>query len=133
MLDALPVNQAAPVRLQEGEVTAARTLWAAQEDPPTQAAPALAPVLVPSDPDSDAPTWVFPFNRPGAPLPGDNQALAVNTTDGTTLYDVAFALVWADGSSVLNKNEAYALASCRTCKTVAVGFRSSSCSARLMS
>ena len=36
VLDALPVNQAAPVRLQEGEVGAAQTLWAAQEDPPTQ-------------------------------------------------------------------------------------------------
>jgi putative peptide zinc metalloprotease protein len=54
---------------------------------------------------------------------GDNQALAVNTADGTTLYDVAFALVWADGSSVLNTNEAYAFASCTDCTTVAVGFQ----------
>ena len=43
--------------------------------------------------------------RPGE---GGNQAMAVNTTDGSTLYDVAFALVWADGDTVANTNEAYA-------------------------
>ena len=32
--------------------------------------------------------------RPGT---GDNQALAVNTTDGSVAYDVSFSLVWADG------------------------------------
>lgn len=124
VFDAVSVaRSAAPVRLQEGEVGAAQTLWAGQGEPPTRDAPALAMVLVPSDPGSDAPTWVFPFNHPDAPGAGDNQALAVNTTDGTTVYDVAFALVWADGSSVLNRNEAYALASCRSCTTVAVGFQ----------
>ena len=70
-----------------------------------------------------APTWVFPFNRPLPPGEGDNQAMAVNTTDGCTLYDVAFALVWADGDTVLNTNEAYALASCTECQTVAVAFQ----------
>ena len=70
-----------------------------------------------------APTWVFPFNRPLPPGEGDNQALAVNTADGSTVYDVAFALVWADGDSVVNTNEAYALASCTDCQTVAVAFQ----------
>ena len=70
-----------------------------------------------------APTWVFPFNRPLPPGEGDNQALAVNTADGSTVYDVAFALVWADDDSVVNTNEAYALASCTDCQTVAVAFQ----------
>ena len=109
--------------LDEGQVGTAQTLWPDGAPPPTKDEPALAVVLVPSDPASDAPTWVFPFDRPDAPGVGDNQALAVNTADGTTLYDVAFAFVWADGSSVLNTNEAYAFASCRDCTTVAVGFQ----------
>jgi putative peptide zinc metalloprotease protein len=74
-------------------------------------------------PEQPAPSWVFPFDRPPAPGPGDNQALAVNTEDGSVVYDVAFALVWVEDDSVLNTNEAYALASCRDCTTVAVGFQ----------
>jgi putative peptide zinc metalloprotease protein len=66
---------------------------------------------------------VFPFNQPDAPLEGDNQALAVNTTDGSIRYDVAFALVWADDGEVLNANEAYAFASCTGCAAVAIGFQ----------
>jgi putative peptide zinc metalloprotease protein len=66
----------------------------------------------------------FPFKLPAAPGPGDNQALAVNATDGSVVYDVAVALVWVkDGSPVLNRNEAYALASCSYCTTVAVAFQ----------
>jgi putative peptide zinc metalloprotease protein len=70
-----------------------------------------------------APTWVFPFDRPLPPAEGDNQALAVNTQDGSVLYDVTFALVWADEDTVVNTNEAYAFASCRDCRTVAVAFQ----------
>ncbi|MGN6636970.1 MAG: hypothetical protein ACTHJ6_16135 [Oryzihumus sp.] len=36
---------------------------------------------------------------------------------------MAFALVWADGDSVTNRNEAYAFASCSGCRTVAVAFQ----------
>ena len=69
-------------------------------------------------------SWVFPFNKPLAPGKGDNQALAVNTTDNTIQYDVAFALVWVeDDSPALNKNEAYAFASCKNCAAVSVGFQ----------
>jgi putative peptide zinc metalloprotease protein len=111
------------------------TLWAGAGTPPPKDHPQIALVLVPATPAPHAataatdapvgsPTWVFPFNRPEAPGPGDSQALAVNTTDGSTVYDVAFALVWADGASdVQNTNEAYALASCSACTTVAVGFQ----------
>ena len=72
---------------------------------------------------ADPGTWVFPFNRPPAPAEGDNQALAVNTQDGSTVYDVAFALVWADDGAADNVNSAYALASCADCTTVAVAFQ----------
>lgn len=114
--------------LADGQIVEGdRSVWASTSAPPTKDHPELALVLVPkaaavgsADP---GPTWVFPFNRPGAPGAGDNQALAVNTTDGSTLYDVAFALVWAEGSSVTNSNQAYAFASCRGCKTVAVAFQ----------
>jgi putative peptide zinc metalloprotease protein len=50
--------------------------------------------------------------------------MAVNYTDGGTSYDVAFAMVWVeDGADVENRNEAYALASCTDCTTVAVAFQ----------
>ena len=75
---------------------------------PTPGHPRLAMVLTPRDPSK--PTWVFPFNRPAAPGAGDNQAMAIATKDGSTAYDVAFALVYADKDTVLNKNEAYAFA-----------------------
>ena len=66
----------------------------------------------------------FPFQLPEAPGKGDNQALAVNTGDGTVVYDVSIALVWVkDGEVADNRNEAYALASCTNCTTVAVAFQ----------
>jgi putative peptide zinc metalloprotease protein len=100
----------------------ARTVWPASAGPlPTAEHPALAVVLTPRT--GDGPTWVFPFDRPAPPGPGDNQALAVVTKDGATVYDVAFALVWADSDTVLNRNEAYAFASCRDCRAVAVSFQ----------
>lgn len=109
-----------------------QTIWPAR-NLPTRSHPALALVLIPEKnapirgkdtAASPARTWVFPFNRPAAPGPGDNQALAVNTTDGATMYKVAFALVWAEpGQNVLNSNEAYAFADCHDCETTAVAFQ----------
>jgi putative peptide zinc metalloprotease protein len=49
--------------------------------------------------------------------------MAVVTKDGATVYDVAFALVWVNSDTVLNKNEAYAFASCSHCTAVAVSFQ----------
>ena len=66
----------------------------------------------------------FPFALPDAPGPGDTQALAVNSTDGSVVYDVAYALVTiTDGKDVTGTNSAYALASCTACTTVAVSFQ----------
>ena len=104
---------------------------------PTEDDPALAMVLVPTgtgdraaaggaagsaDGAADG-TWVFPFDKPLPPAEGDNQAMAVATEDGQVTYDLAFALVWADGDEVLNVNEAHAYASCTDCVAVAVAFQ----------
>ncbi|HEV7146055.1 MAG TPA: hypothetical protein VGN48_03555 [Pedococcus sp.] len=117
--------------LQDGQIVQAQpSIWASTSKPPTSDHPQLALVLIPkvtgggtATGATKQPTWVFPFNRPTAPGPGGNQALAVNTKDGSTQYDIAFALVWADGSGVTNTNAAYAFASCRQCTTVAIAFQ----------
>jgi putative peptide zinc metalloprotease protein len=143
LFDALPM--AAPTGLEPGLVARAVTTWPEAEPLPTADDPVLSVVLVPRQSGdagqatggtepvdgatpgdvevADPGTWVFPFNRPPAPGEGDNQALAVNTQDGSTVYDVAFALVWADGATAENVNSAYALASCANCTTVAVAFQ----------
>jgi putative peptide zinc metalloprotease protein len=105
--------------LRSGSGTA---LWPADAGAvPTAQHPALAMVLIPRS--GSGPTWVFPFDRPLPPGSGDNQTLAVNTRNGTAVYDVAFALVWANSDNVLNKNEAYAFASCSHCKAEAISFQ----------
>jgi putative peptide zinc metalloprotease protein len=134
VLDAVPA--ASSGALAEGSRGSATTVWPGDAGAlPTADRPVLAMVLVPSDQgiaeggegttgsDGGVPTWVFPFDRPMPPGEGDNQALAVNTEDGSTLYDVTFALVWVEDDEALERNEAYALASCRECRTVAVAFQ----------
>ncbi len=135
VVDAVP--RAASFGLEPGGVARATTSWPAAEALPTPERPALSVVLVPHDggdpvlPEQGSDqatsagpgTWVFPFNRPLAPAEGDNQALAVNTDDGSSVYDVAFALVWAEDEVADNVNEAYAMASCTDCTTVAVAFQ----------
>lgn len=135
VLDAVPASSSSA--LAGGSLGSATTVWPADAGPlPTADRPVLAMVLVPADQqvaegtegtaggEGSAPTWVFPFDRPPPPGEGDNQALAVNTEDGSVLYDVTFALVWVDeDDDALNRNEAYALASCRDCRTVAVAFQ----------
>jgi putative peptide zinc metalloprotease protein len=67
---------------------------------------------------------VFPFALPAPPGPGDTQALAVNTKDGSVLYDLAYAVVTVSGGDpVTNTNSAYAIAQCRDCITDAVSFQ----------
>jgi putative peptide zinc metalloprotease protein len=142
--EALPVPVAfRPQRkgLVEGQEGTIRTAWANGDPRPTREKPELAMVLVPrvsagpglsggpgaptQGTSTNAPVpWVFPFGKPLAPGVGDNQAMAVNTTDDTIRYDVAFALVWVDDDSpALNTNEAYAFSSCTNCATVSVAFQ----------
>jgi putative peptide zinc metalloprotease protein len=80
--------------------------------------------ITPAGWERPAPDWVFPFDPPDEPEEDGNQALAVNTTDGSAAYSVEFSLVWAeDGDPVDTKNEAYAFAHCTGCAAVAVGFQ----------
>lgn len=124
--------------LHEGSSGRTVALWPAGAATPTRENPQLAMVLVPVEgsaaesstaasgavPAGSVPSWVFPFDRPAAPGEDGNQALAVNTTNGSVAYSVAFALVWAeDGEPVDARNEAYAFASCTGCAAVAVGFQ----------
>jgi putative peptide zinc metalloprotease protein len=117
--------------MREGRPGRTVALWPAGAEKPTREKPQLSMVLVPRDAGTSAttgtassPSWVFPFDRPAAPEEDGNQSLAVNTTDGSVVYDVAFALVWADdGADVTTRNEAYAFASCADCAAVAVGFQ----------
>jgi putative peptide zinc metalloprotease protein len=114
--------------MREGQAGRTVALWPAGAEKPTREQPQLSMVLVPRDAGTAGteapPSWVFPFDRPAAPEEDGNQALAVNTTDGSVVYDVAFALVWAeDGEDVTTRNEAYAFASCADCAAVAVGFQ----------
>ncbi len=120
-------------RMAEGQTGKTVALWPEGARKPTRDEPQLSMVLVPRQAatagpagtaGAAAPSWVFPFDRPAAPKDDGNQSLAVNTTDGSVVYDVAFALVWADdGDTVDTKNEAYAFASCADCAAVAVGFQ----------
>ncbi|UKA65880.1 hypothetical protein LFT44_15410 [Arthrobacter sp. FW306-05-C] len=135
----LPKPARAGVALREGASGQTVALWPAGAVKPTRDKPQLSMVLVPvaepgaASPGGDAPSaaasaaapsWVFPFDRPAAPAADGNQALAVNTTDGSVKYSVAFALVWADdGEPVTTTNEAYAFANCSGCAAVAVGFQ----------
>jgi putative peptide zinc metalloprotease protein len=143
-----PPQRAASPRLAasslvKGQRGVIRTLWDTQTPLPTKRSPQLAVNLIPKPVSgavvggggggggfASAPTtsaeegWVFPVNKPLAPEPGDNQALAVNTTDDTVVYEAAFAMVWAeDDSDAMNVNEAQAYASCDSCAAVAVAFQ----------
>ncbi|MDQ0896041.1 hypothetical protein [Agromyces ramosus] len=120
---ATEMGTAAGNRLSSGEpLVAAFEKGAAL---PTKDDPTLAMVLVPAEGSGHTPedTWVFPFDKPLPPAEGDNQAIAVATDDGSVVYDLAFALVWADDDEVLNVNEAHAYASCSDCVAVAVAFQ----------
>jgi putative peptide zinc metalloprotease protein len=129
----------AAAQLVQGQRGTLQALWDTRTPPPTITSPQLAVILVPKQPSGaiangggsvfspyrpgDA-GWVFPVDKPLAPAPGDNQALAVNTTDGTVEYEAAFALVWAtDETHAMNVNEAHAYASCDSCGAVAVAYQ----------
>lgn len=125
--------------LYKGKQGVLQAVWDTATPRPVKRAPELAVILVPKAPVAPAvggggyaaaatpnadQGWVFPVDKPLAPGPGDTQALAVNTTDGTTEYEAAFALVWTtDETDVTNVNEAQAYASCSSCSAVAVAFQ----------
>lgn len=143
--DGDPQLAAAP-RFVKGQHGVMQAVWDTRSPMPTKKSPQLALVMMPKPATTfyaagggggggggGAPTaarphtddgWVFPVNKPLAPEPGDNQALAVNTTDGTAVYEAAFAMVYVtDNSDALNVNEAQAYASCDSCAAVAVAYQ----------
>ena len=66
------------------------------------------------------PTPAVADDAPG----GDaNAALAQNTTDGSTVVRTAFSIRKVNDGVVDQSNEAYALASCTACRTVAVAMQ----------
>jgi putative peptide zinc metalloprotease protein len=121
---ARPAPASAGTALEAGSEGVVSAVWDSSQPLPTESRPQLALVLVPEGNSGGEAGWIFPFSKPLAPGPGDNQALAVNTEDGTVEYDVAISLVWVtDDEPVLNTNEAYAFASCTNCASVAVAFQ----------
>lgn len=139
LADAVPAARPA-AGLAVGSTGSTTVAWPEGQARPTRAHPELALVMVPHTDPSGASgaaptgtgagavpadqTWVFPVDQPLAPGAGDNQALAVNTTDGSTVYDAAFAMVWVEeGAPAQNVNEAWALASCTRCAAVSVAFQ----------
>jgi putative peptide zinc metalloprotease protein len=101
-------------RMQPGDGSAAAPAASAPAATATPAPSAAPPV----------PATAFPFILPDKPGPNDSQALATNSTDGGIRYDVVYSLVTVKGGDTVDEeNSAYALASCKACKTVAVSFQ----------
>jgi putative peptide zinc metalloprotease protein len=100
------------------------TVLVSEEAPDPQAAPSLQGGGDAASPTPTVPAATFPFELPEAPGPNDSQALAVNTTDGAIVYDIAYSLVTVqNGDPVDSTNSAHALASCKACRTLAVSFQ----------
>ncbi len=89
---------------------------------PTGTTPSSAAGSSPgSSPAAVTAATAFPFKLPAPPGPHGTQALAVNTTQGGVVYDVAYSLVTVKpGTPVDETNSAYAFAHCQACTTVAV-------------
>jgi putative peptide zinc metalloprotease protein len=123
-----PVGAGMPVAgaPSSGVAQPAMVLIPRQEDAPAIVVVAGSageePEVLTVEPEEDG-GWPFPFPAPAPAGEGDNRAYAVNTTAGTMLYDVAFSLVWVVDDDVELWNEAWALASCSDCGTVAVAFQ----------
>jgi len=91
---------------------------------PAETAPAPAAAPEATSAATPAEATAFPFKLPGKPGPNGTQALAVNTTDRSVKYVIAYTVVTVhDGAPVDHTNEAYAFASCEACTTVAVSFQ----------
>ena len=121
--DAVIVSRSSPDPVKASAASAAPPQGSASTTPTAAPQPATAGAAQTTTTQPVAAT-ALPFKLPAPPRPGDSQALAVNTKDGSTKYVVAYSLVTVhDGAPVTNANSAYALASCRACTTVAVSFQ----------
>lgn len=84
---------------------------------------APTPTAEGSQDDGAEPYGDHRFAVPDAPGAGDNQAVAINYQDGAALVDVAFSLLVLAEGTVDNNNEAWALASCNACTTIAAALQ----------
>jgi putative peptide zinc metalloprotease protein len=60
---------------------------------------------------------------PGAAVAQDNSAVAVNTEDGTSIFELAFDIHEVTGEVVDSTNAAVAYASCEDCQSIAIAFQ----------
>jgi putative peptide zinc metalloprotease protein len=66
----------------------------------------------------------FSALRPAeAPAQGDNVAIAINTKDGRSVFDLAFSIRRVTGDVVDQTNAAVAVSSCEECQTVALALQ----------
>ena len=87
--------------------------------PSPTATPEPAASAQPSPEATPTPT-ATPIPQPGAGDPV-NQARAVNTIDGSRLFELAFDIQRVSGGDpLLHQNVAQALASCQACRTIAI-------------
>lgn len=54
---------------------------------------------------------------------GDNSAVAINTTDGSSLFRFSWDVTRESGETVDNHNEAVAYSKCEGCRTTAIAFQ----------
>jgi putative peptide zinc metalloprotease protein len=119
-----PTEEQPAIFVIEGRDAEKPKVIVSDEAPTTRGAPTLEGGGEPSAPTPTVPAAAFPFELPDPPGPNDSQALAVNRTDGGTVYDIAYSLVTVtDGADVDSTNAAYAFANCNGCTTVAVSFQ----------
>jgi putative peptide zinc metalloprotease protein len=64
-----------------------------------------------------------PPARADEPGPEDNNAIAVNTEDGASVFRLAFSVKMVANGVIDEDNHAWALASCTDCETVALAFQ----------
>lgn len=64
-----------------------------------------------------------PTPTPSHDPAGDNAAVAVNTVDGSSIFELAFSIHEVTGDAVTNQNVAVAYASCVDCQTVAIAIQ----------
>jgi putative peptide zinc metalloprotease protein len=105
--------------------TPTETTTAPEETPATsEPTPTTSTAAPTTTQPSSSQEWPFPFERPRQAQEGDNQVVVVNTKDGSIRYAHSFKLVWVTGGEPVDQwNEAWALASCTNCKTVAIAFQ----------
>jgi len=110
-----PASEPGPVHQADAVEAAPATVAEPAAAEPVAAEAPLAPTV--------RPAWPFSFQPPAPPRPGDNRAMAVNVVDGRSEVAWATSLRFDDDGLLDQRNEAWALAECVGCRTLAVAFQ----------